>query len=454
MPNNTRFSNKASLISLFKEMFVNLKSKKRLLNQAFIMAGARIVGMAFGAVGLIWAARCLGPKNLGISSMVSTIALQAAMLLGFINQTVLVREYKNCSKDMERSSLIRISATYRMLAGIMFAIVGGIVMSAGILPSDYHFAGWFFIPLVLIASAQPAWVYQAAEKQHFQSSIAVLQPALAAIMYLILFRPGMSAGSDLAVTTAVSLVVLIIYWIFIYRLTPLRGTPLVWGDFKQAAALAWESRWLFISTLAIYVYTTLEQPLLGWLYSLEELGKYRTAVTIVTAAQGLLGIIPMLLYPRFLEWRKQSEELLWSRQCKLAIAFAALGVVGIIGAFLLMPIIHPLLFGNAFAGAAIPGAILIVSKMVVIVNGIYGWGLMTDKYYDKRVSLSMLGAAVLSVTLNVALIPKYGMYAAACVNVVCETLLLGVFLHLGMKRIYNYRGKSVPRPSESIVYME
>ena len=162
------------------------------------MAGARVLAMAFGAVGSIYAARCLGPRNLGISGMVQNIVAQASLLLGVIYTTVLVREYKNANKDEARNQLIRVSTTFRLMGALVFCAIGGVVMAFHLMPPEYHFAGWFFIPLLLLGTIQPAWVFQAAEKQHFQSALAVLQPALAAVLYISLFKPGISAGADLA----------------------------------------------------------------------------------------------------------------------------------------------------------------------------------------------------------------------------------------------------------------
>ncbi|MGH7739604.1 MAG: oligosaccharide flippase family protein, partial [bacterium] len=403
-------------LKILEKMISSVLSKKRLLNQAAIMVAARTLGMGFAAAGSIWAARCMGPRNYGISGMVLSVVAQTSLVFGLMSPTVLVREYKNTDAEKERNDLIRTATTFTFLLSVSLAAIGIILFTLHLFPKEYHFAGWFFAPLLICTTLQPSWVFQAAERQHFESMIAVLQPFLMAALYLALFKPGMPAGSDLAVNASVCVVVTTVYWFAVYRLTSFRGTPFRWETVKRLGGLIRKSAWLFISGLAIYVYTTLEQPLLGWLYSVEELGKYRTALQLTNAAASILGMTAILLFPRFLEWRKRGLGFLWNRQVKLGWLFAGLGIVGAVGIFFLMPRLYSILFGAQFARAAVPAAILITSKLVVVVSGVFVWGLRTDRHYDKLISFFFIGVACFSLLSNLLFVPKFGMYATALTN--------------------------------------
>ncbi len=57
--------------------------------------------------------------------------------------------------------------------------------------------------------------------------------------------------------------------------------------------VVWRARWMFLSTVLIYIYVRFEMPLLAWLRSVDELGQYRSALQLVN------GIQPSSLwYPR------------------------------------------------------------------------------------------------------------------------------------------------------------
>jgi len=427
--------------NLFSQSLASILSKKHILNQAIIMSGTIILGMVFGAAGSIWAARCLGPHNLGISGMVQNIVGLAMLPMEMIFPTVLVREYKNAHDSKTRDRIVQASHGFWLLIALGFCLIATFFMALKWVPSEYHFASWFFLPLILLNSMQPGWIFQSEEKQHFQSAIEVIQPALAAVIYLIWFKPGMSAGDDLLVNSIAALVLTIVFWRAIYKLTTFKGPFFRFDLFKDIKVLILNSRWLFVSALAVYVYTTFEQPLLGWLYSVEELGKYRTAISVTNAAQAFFTIIPAILYPRFIEWRKQHEEILWERQLKLTAFFSAGGFITALCGFIFIPFFYPYVFGHSFAQAAWPCAILVLSKIIAILNGIYGWGLMTDHSYDKFVSMTMIGTAIFSLGMNLLFIPKFGMMGAAIINLLSEILILLLFFGLSFRRIQLIRNK-------------
>ncbi len=403
------------------------------------MAVARILGLAFGAAGMVWAARCMGPHNYGLSGMVQSIVVQVSMFFSLVHPTILIRAYKNTSKEDERERLVRVSNTFRFWGALAFCIVGALALWFRLLPTEYNFAGWFFIPLIFLMNLQPIWLFQAAEHQHFQSAIAVFQPAFSAMLYFLFFKPGMSAGADLAILSISSVLILWIYWYSANKLKIFSGNPFCKINWKEAKELIQKSGWLFFSSLAVYVYISLELPLVGWLYSIETLGQYRTAFSVVNAAQAIFSIVPALLYPRFIEWRKQGETFLWKRQVKLALVFSILSFFVAVFSFLIIPIIYPLLFGAAYSGAAFPCVILIVSKLVVVVNGIFYWGLMTDHGYDRTTSFAMIGTGFFSLILNLLFIPKFGMYAASLTDLASEMIILVSCLYFSVQRIKKIR---------------
>lgn len=183
-----------------------------------------------------------------------------------------------------------------------------------------------------------------------------------------------------------------------------------------------------ITGIVVYIYTQSEAPLLGYLGSLEEMGRYRSATNLIGVAQSFLSMIPILLYPRFIEWLKAGPQALWSRQIQLAALAVCLAAPVAALAFLLAPRVFLYIFGPPFAAAALPFSLLLTSKLVVVVNGIFGWGLWAMKK-DKQMLLVMVLAAVFSMSANLFLIPRFGMFAAASVNLASELLILiGCFL--------------------------
>lgn len=405
----------------------------RLAKQGVSIAVCRVVGMGLAAVGSVWAARCLGPENLGISGMVNSVVQQAAVFGNMISTTVLIREYK-VADQAERHRLVKAYFTLQVVLAIGLSLLAIPMIMGGVFPTAFAFAAWMFIPLVLLGAMQSAnWLFQATERIDFQSFLAVVSPAATSVIYVVWFRPGMSAASDLIVASSVGAMMSVIYWVAIYRKTDFKGSPFSLAALHDSLALIKRSRWFYLVGIVTYAYTSLEMPLLGYLGSIEQVGLYRSAGTMVRAAQGFLTVVPVLLFPRFVEWRRQSEELLWKRQRILAVWFGTVAVLGSIAAFAILPWLHPRLFGHAFAAAAIPSAILVTSQMVILVNGIFGWGLWADRRNDRAMAVLMTVTALISVGLNLLFIPRFGTYAAAIVNLVSELLILALCYRLAAR---------------------
>ena len=97
---------------------------------------------------------------------------------------------------------------------------------------------------------------------------------------------------------------------------------------------------------------------------------------------------------------------------------------------MLVPFAFPLLYGAKFEGGGLACALLMISKLVSLVSGVFVWGLWAD-----RRDLLMLGllatTAGVSIATNVFIIPSVGVTGAAAVNVASE-LFLGIAAGVGM----------------------
>lgn len=98
-------------------------------------------------------------------------------------------------------------------------------------------------------------------------------------------------------------------------------------------------------------------------------------------------------------------------------------IPGALAAFFFAPYVYKLLYGPAFLSAAYPFALLLVSKMIAVLNGIFGWGLWAQ-HRDGLMLRLTVATAVISLPLNFYLIPHQGLLGAAAVGVICEALML------------------------------
>jgi len=430
--------------SPIKSVFKHLEGGGRGRVVLFLKTGAsisiiRTVAAALGALGSIWVARRLGPEKLGISALVASIAAQVALVLEMQQQSILVREYKASDSEEDKEGLLQVVQSFRLISGAFMVLLFGLGCYLIHHPENFNLALWAFPPLLLARMGTPTWIFQAREKNVVAAVITAAQQLFTLAAYLLAVRSISPAGTDLWCQAAAALAFAVVTWKLIRSYSPLQNRSWRWAMAKKMRALAWRGRWLFLAGASAYAYGVLEGPLMGYLLSVKELGKYRSAQSLASLAD-LVGIaLPTILFPRFIEWRKVGVEHLWNRQLKIAGTLVVLIVPAAVLSFLIVPPVHRLIYGPAYYDASVPAAILVVSKLIIMLNGIFAWGLIADGSQDRRTALLMVSVAVVSVSLNVTLLPRFGITVASIVNVVSESsILVGAFL-LGRARIKSFR---------------
>lgn len=391
----------------------------RLFQQFAQMTFWRTFALVFGATASIWAARCLGPENLGISAMVIAISEQAMLLVALNLNPLLVREYKR--RDEEgKDDLMATVFTYRLMVAAML----GILIASGMFLAGVSAKWWLAIlagvPYFILISNDSVWALQARENLPAQHRALAIKSLLTASMFFIFFRPGIGPGWDVVVQVIAVGIAMIISWKWAMEN---RAFSLVnFQKLKAIKTLVKEGRWLFLTGVVIYIYNSLGSPLLAWLYSVKELGIFRTAILATGALQSFLLLISGLLYPRFIEWQKNGFDFFWQRQ-KILFYFGLLCLIPITAlTFLGAPWFYKL-YGSKFATAAYPFALLATSKYINTLGSIFTFGLWAQS--RDRAMLFVIGlAAIFSLCANLLLIPRYGMWAVANVNLGSEILIL------------------------------
>ena len=415
---------------------------------AFFRTGAsisliRVAAVGCGAIGSVWdcpqprarkagdfrnGCRCPGPSR-------------GLFVVEMQQQSILVRDYKAAGNGLAKEELLQCVQSFRTIAGIaMLLILGGIWFF--VRPPGATIAILALAPLLLARLMTPAWIFQAEESMVPASFLALGQQVLTVSAYLLLIRRTSPAGSDLWCQAAAAVLLGVVTWGFVRKKFLPRSSAWLWSSITRMWRLAWRGRWLFLAGAAAYAYGALEGPLIGYMVSVPDLGKYRTAQSLASLADLVAFPVPMILFPRFIEWRKKGFEFLWARQLRIAKAMLLLLIPMAALSWLIVPKLHELIFGAIYKQAALPATILIISKLVVMVNGVFAWGMVADGGQDRRTALLMSSVAVISVTLNLALLPHLGMLGAACVNLSSESLILiGAFWmchnHANRKRAMN-----------------
>lgn len=163
--------------------------------------------------------------------------------------------------------------------------------------------------------------------------------------------------------------------------------------------------------------------LLGFLAGAAEVGLYGVAYKPVTVALALpatwfVGLFPLLSR----SWAEGTEA--FGRVVRRSLGWsAAIALpIGVGGTFLASPIIR-FLFGPAYIDAAPALQLLSWSAVLVVLRGTHRWALQAAGLLRVDLLCASLAAAF-NVSLNLVLIPRYGIVGAATATVAAEAVWL------------------------------
>jgi len=175
--------------------------------------------------------------------------------------------------------------------------------------------------------------------------------------------------------------------------------------------------------------------LLNYLWSEKAAGLYNVAFTIMVAVYLLPNIIyQKFLLPKLYRWVNHDKKQFGKVFRMGNIVMAVSGLLVMIPAFMMMPSLIPLLFGEVYKGVipildillwCIPVRFLASSVVSVLVS----------ESNVRRKTRCMAVVAIINVMLNCILIPLLGGEGAAITTVISEVLLLLLFYRMVKKHV-------------------
>jgi O-antigen/teichoic acid export membrane protein len=416
-PGDDHFAESASGLSAVHARIAQLRTSKFVRDSLLLLILA-LLSRGVALFGSAWAARTLGPSNLGVSALVQATAQQAGLASHGGFDTVAVRKIAGDSDTAE--SVAAAVLTFRMaVAGAVSVIWIGFVL---LLPDLEHRFAWLFgVPLVLLAASNIRFLFAGLEKLPVQNAISTGGTLLGALLYFAFFRPGMSAGADLVVISATALAVTVFSWAAYVRL--FKRWPTSIAGFHQIRTLLRESWQYWLMAVVIYLYSSFQIPLVAYILGSYQAGLYRSAFMMAAAVELLFGTINSLLLPRLVAWRKLGADVLWRRQNGLLVLFCGIGLPPVVLLMAASPLIFDLFLGPEFANALSVFRILLVGRLVVFWGQIYAFGLAAVGEDTAFLLASTLGA-VAGVTLSTLGALHFGITAVAVSSVVAELLVV------------------------------
>lgn len=384
-------------------------------------------------------AHSLGAGGVGqysfANSIVQYFLLIAALGVPLYGTKVIAERTGNPEKlsrafwDIETFSII--------LSGITFAV-------AVLIGLVWQFNNVYFVQLLLIIGTglDVSWLFMGVEdfKKISLANLAVTLTTFVLILLLVnnqddvLVYAGIMTGGIVATQ--------LILWLFV-------GKYVARPDDIKISEIIFHLRrsfTFFIPQIGIVFYTNLNKTMLGMFAPDKSMvGMFANGILMTSAIITLVGTIDTVLLPKITKLVIHGETVrsyevirdVLNLQIYITLP-VALGLGAVADKFV------PWFFGSTFKGLEM--VLPIISMIVIVIPA----GMTLSKQFlipanrVKDYNLTVYAGAVISVILNVLLIPIWGIIGAALVSVIVETLIWAVRVYDFKKKTrYSYAWRSV-----------
>lgn len=385
-------------------------------------AGIKLAGAMIAFTTSIVLAKLLGPSGYGVFSY--AIALIALLTipseLGVPNLAVREIAVANARKDWGymRSFIVWAHRTVALTSGVLI-LVGATVLLLfrdRISPSKLTclWLALLLVPLLSFGSLRDGMLRGLRKVLLGQLSQPVIRPLVLLISLLLFWQLGVDLASPVRIMGLhiMSVAFAFLCGLFLF----LRNKP----DELRGARLQFESaRWLkssipFGMTAALQLINGRTDILaLGFFKADSDVGIYRVAVQMAAIVIFAMQAVNMIQGPHiahlFAKGDTQRIQQMMTRSAQAILMFAVPVVIVIVvfGEFIIRKI-----YGPAFERAYLPLVILCTGQLVNASMGSVA-SLLNMTGHERDTTKSVLVGAVVNVTLNLSLVPLWGMTGAA-----------------------------------------
>lgn len=201
---------------------------------------------------------------------------------------------------------------------------------------------------------------------------------------------------------------------------------------------------IFISTIAIMIYVSSDETMIGWMNGDYEVGLYSTASKIYLVVKQILNAIVSVMLPRitfylgnnnYEDAKKLGNDIL---DGMTTLCFPAM-----IGLMVMSKEIITVYAGKSYIEASGALTLLGIALVFAVFSNILVNCILIALHHEKLVMKATIFSAILNIILNFILIPSYGFKAAAFTTIVAEVSIMFICLRKTKELIQLRIDKSV-----------
>lgn len=422
------------MFSIIKKL-LNRAEYKKIIENIVSLTGLQFASYILPLITLPYLTYVLGPDKFGLTQYAISLITYFQMFTDYGFNLSATRELAIVREDKKKVSEIFSTV---MFIKLMLTVISFVALLAIVtfIPKFSNDADVYLLTFGIVVGYVlfPTWLFQGMEYMKYTSILNIIGKVIFTV-FIFVFIHQSSDYLLVPIINSFGYIVVGVLGIYISltRFDIDLSLPSV-ENIKYHLREGWH---VFLSTIAINMYTTTNTFLLGLLTNNTLVGYYSIAEKIITAANGLFNPISQAIYPfisRSVNNEDKNSNILRIR--KLTKLAAVLGAVFSLGIFVFADLIISILFGPQYSSSILVLRILSIIPFMVSLSNIFGIQTMLTFNYKQAFSRVVLMGGILDIILGIILITLFNEVGIAISFAVTETFItVAMLLFLQSKDI-------------------
>lgn len=391
-------------------------STKYVINTVWLSV-ERVLRMVVALVVGIWVARYLGPEKFGVLNYAQSLVVLVTAISTLGLDSIVTR---SLVRHPERKSTIMGTAFALRLIGAAAAIL---VLSIVVWALDVESGTRAIVFIVSLSIALQSLNvidlhYQSISQSKFVVYGNFVASFVSSIIKVILILNNASLIA-FAITAVIDQLLIVLGLLFFYQKHERRlfqwniDTLLM----KDMLSQSWP---LMFSGISIMIGMRIDQVMIGEMMDETEVGIYAVGVKLAEVFNFIPMVIAQSFFPKVIEMNLETQGRKFIMFVRVVFwALVSLAVFVNFASFYAVD----LLYGNAYHASTPVVNVLIWAIPCTFLN-IITTSLLLKVSQSRLIMLKQLALTSINITLNIFLIPRYGIVGAACATLIAESSLI------------------------------
>ena len=415
------------------------KEYKRILENMISLTGLQFASYILPLITLPYLTLVLGPEKFGLTQYAISLITYFQFFTDYGFNLSATRELAICRDDNQKISQIFSSVMFikLCLCILSFIILLLIVMFIPKFNEDSYVYILTF-GMVIGYMLFPTWLFQGLEYMRYTSILNIIGKIVFTVLIFIFIH---DTTDYMLVPLINSLGYILVGILGIYIALTKFNIKITIPSIRDIKYHLREGWYVFISTIAINMYTTTNSFLLGLLTNNTLVGYYSIAEKIILAVNGLLNPISQALYPfisRTVKTDDKTRSIEFIR--KITKIMTLVGIVLSAGLFIFAKPIILLLFGQSYVNSVIILQIISIVPLAVSLSTVFGVETMLTFNYKKAFTSIVMIGGIIDIVLGIILITlmkEIGIAISFATTEIFITIAMFIFLQRKGIKIIN-----------------